>query len=104
MHFFRLASVLSATLLISFTAHAWNIPGHMITGAMAYRILQQENPSAAAAVQGMLEKHPWYADRWRPDLEALPESQRTEMLFMLAARWADDIRTRDKAQHRAQWH
>ena len=36
--------------------------------------------------------------------EALPESQRGEVLFMLAARWADDIRTKDKAQHRGQWH
>jgi len=29
---------------------------------------------------------------------------RDEMLFMLAPRWADDIRSRDKAQHRALWH
>ena len=34
----------------------------------------------------------------------LPESERDEMLFMLAPRWADDIRTRDKAQHRQPWH
>jgi hypothetical protein len=27
-----------------------------------------------------------------------------KMLFMLAARWADDIRTWDKAQHRGPWH
>ena len=26
------------------------------------------------------------------------------MLFMLAARWADDIRTRDKAENRLPWH
>jgi len=26
------------------------------------------------------------------------------MLFMLAARWADDIRTLDKAQSRLPWH
>jgi hypothetical protein len=25
-------------------------------------------------------------------------------LFMQAARWADDIRTRDKAQNRPPWH
>jgi hypothetical protein len=43
-------------------------------------------------------------DRWRADLELLPETQRGEMLFMLGARWADDIRTKDKAQHRAPWH
>lgn len=68
----------------------------MITGAMAYRILQAENPRALSTVQAMLEKHPWYADRWRPDFEPLPETQRGETLFMLAARWADDIRTKDR--------
>jgi S1/P1 nuclease len=26
------------------------------------------------------------------------------MLFMQAARWADDIRSNDKQQHRAPWH
>jgi len=32
-------------------------------------------------------------------LEKLPQTQRDEMLFMLAARWAD-IRTLDKAESR----
>jgi hypothetical protein len=98
------AGLLAVAFFIPLSAVAWNIPGHMITGAMAYRILQSENPRAAAAVQAILEKHPWYADRWRPDLEALPESQRGEMLFMLAARWADDIRTKDRAHNRGPWH
>jgi hypothetical protein len=104
----RFVSVLffafAVIVFISPLAAAWNIPTHMITGAMAYRILQAENPRALSTVQAMLEKHPWYADRWRPDFEPLPETQRGETLFMLAARWADDIRTKDKAQHRAPWH
>ena len=37
-------------------------------------------------------------------MEKLPEPDRDEMLFMLAARWADDIRTRDKAESRLPWH
>ena len=93
-----------ALVLHASTAQAWNIPTHMITGAMAHRLLQSQNPETASRVQAILEKHPWYADRWRPDMEVLPESQRGEMLFMLAARWADDIRTKDKAQHRGRWH
>jgi hypothetical protein len=31
--------------------------------------------------------------------EKLPAADRDEMLFMLAARWADDIRTKDRSQH-----
>jgi hypothetical protein len=33
-----------------------------------------------------------------------PESERTEILFMLTARWADDIRRRDGEQDRPRWH
>jgi hypothetical protein len=35
----------------------------------------------------------WYEIRWKVQLDKLPESERDKMLFMLAARWADDIRT-----------
>ena len=76
---------------------AWNVSTHVISGAIAYRILQAERPASVSAVQAMLEKHLWYADRWQADLETLPQSQRGEMLFMLAARWVDDIRTKEPA-------
>jgi S1/P1 Nuclease len=33
-----------------------------------------------------------------------PVAERDQVLFMQAARWADDIRSNDKQQHRAQWH
>ena len=52
----------------------------------------------------MLEKNPWYQTRWKAQLNKLPEDERDEMLFMLAARWADDIRTRDKAENHPPWH
>jgi hypothetical protein len=81
-----------------------NIPGHMISGALAYQILLKENPSTISTVKAILEKHPWYESHWKEQLEKLPESERDEVLFMLAPRWADDIRTRDKAQHRQLWH
>src|SRR5690349_19344488 len=89
---------------LPFNAFAWNIPGHMLSGAIAYQILQRENPTSLAAVRSVLEKNPWYETRWKPQLEKLPEPERDEMLFMLAARWADDIRTRDKAESRLPWH
>ena len=81
-----MAPLILAAQLAAITALAWNIPGHMITGAMAYRFLQQENPGKATAVQAMLEKHPWNAHRWRDDIAGLPEAQRSEALFMWAAR------------------
>ena len=52
----------------------------------------------------MLEKNPWYASRWKIQLDKLPEAEREEMLFMLAARWADNVRTQDPAESRLLWH
>jgi len=46
----------------------------------------------------MVRKH------WRSQLNNLPDPDRNEILFMLAPRWADDIRTLDRAQHRGPWH
>ena len=61
-------------------------------------------PATIPAVRLVLEKNSWYDSHWRPQLEKLPDTERDEMLFMLAARWADDIRTRDKAENRLPWH
>ena len=83
---------------------AWNIPGHMLSGAIAYQILQRENPSTITTVRSVLEKNPWYETRWKSQLEKLPRAERDEMLFMLAARWADEIRTDDKAESHPLWH
>ena len=72
-------------LLFASSASAWNSPTHMVIGAIAYRILENESPRIVSIIKTLLEKHPWYSDRWRDDVEKLPESQRIEMLFMLAA-------------------
>ena len=44
--------------LLIFPLHtlAWNIPGHMLSGAIAYQILQRENPSTIKTVRSVLEK------------------------------------------------
>ena len=52
----------------------------------------------------MVEKNPWYEIRWKVQLDKLPESERDKMLFMLAARWADDIRMQAKLQREVKWH
>jgi hypothetical protein len=76
----------------------------MLSGAITYQILRAESPATVGTVKVILEKHPWYETHWKGQLEKASELPRDEMLFMLSARWADDIRTRDRSQHRAQWH
>ena len=85
-------------------ASAWNIPGHMLSGIIAYQVLQQENPQTIEKVKAVLEKHPWYANQWQARLQDVPVADRDLVLFMQAARWADDIRIRDKQHHRGPWH
>ena len=97
------ALVVSA-LTSPFDLFGWNIPGHMLSGAIAYQILQRENPSAIPTIRSVLEKNPWYEARWKSQLDKLPEAERDETLFMGAARWADDIRTRDPSESHPQWH
>src|SRR5690242_11200097 len=87
----------ATVVLRSFESFAWNIPGHMLSAAIAYQILQRENPATITGVRSVLEKNPWYASRWKIQLDKLPEAEREEMLFMLAARWADNVRTQDPA-------
>src|SRR5690349_21396520 len=92
-------------LLLNFPeVTAWNIPGHMLSGAIAYQILQRESPGMIARARSILENNPWYETRWKAQLDKQLESDRNEMLFMLVTRWADDIRTLDKAESRLSWH
>jgi hypothetical protein len=100
-----LACVVVITVIaLPIPASAWNIPGHMLSAAIAYQVLQQENPAAIEKVKAVLEKHPWYANHWQARLQNVPVADPGLVLFMQAARWADDIRTQDKAQNRPRWH
>jgi hypothetical protein len=90
--------------VLPLSASAWNIPGHMLSGAIAYQVPQQESPQSIDKVRAMLEKHPWYGNQWRARLQDVPVADHGLVLFMQATRWADDIRTRDKAQNRPPWH
>jgi hypothetical protein len=76
----------------------------MLSAAITYQVLQQENPPTIEGVKAVLEKHPWYANQWQASLQDVPVAERDQVLFMQAARWADDIRASDKQQHRALWH
>jgi len=98
-----IASLVLITLaVLPLPALAWNIPGHTISGIIAYQVLSQENPRTIEKVKVALEKHPWY--QWHARLQDVPVADRDMVLFMQAARWADDIRNQDKAQNRSSWH
>ena len=98
------ALVLFAFIVLSLPALAWNISGHLVSAAIAYQVLQRENPQTIEKVKAVLEKHPWYATQWDARLQDVPVAERDQVLFMQAARWPDDIRIRDKQHHRALWH
>ncbi len=87
------------------SALAWNKAGHMVSGAIAYADLKQGNPETLARVIALLKTRPHFETKWVPRLTQLnlsPEEQDL-YLFMLAARWPDDIRG-DAAFHHGAWH
>lgn len=55
-----LTVVLTAIMALSSTAVAWNIPGHMLSAAIAYQVLSQESHTTIEKIKAVLEKHPWY--------------------------------------------
>jgi hypothetical protein len=77
----------------------------MLTGSMAYQILEDTAPSSIPRIIALLTQHPEFESHWTSLLEeaAGDERRRAQLLFMLAARWADDIRGNAKF-HRALWH
>jgi hypothetical protein len=83
-----------AAVLCAGPARAWNKPGHMVTGAIAYAVLQQESPQTIPKVVALLKQHPYYERHWEEQVSqsSVPEADRDLYLFMLAARWADDAR------------
>jgi S1/P1 nuclease len=76
----------------------------MLSGIIAYQVLRQDSLQTIEKVKAVLEKHPWYANQWQTRPQDVPAADEGLVLFMQAARWADDIRIRDKAQNRPPWH
>jgi len=58
------AAILAGLITLPLSVAAWNTPGHMLSGVIAYQILPRENASTIAAVL-ILGKHPSYQIRWR---------------------------------------
>jgi S1/P1 nuclease len=99
----KLLAVTGAVFLAAGPSIAWNRAGHMVTGAIAYDELQKTGPSTIARVIAILRQHPQYESRWKPQLASVSDQDRERLLFMLAARWPDDIRG-DKAFDHPVWH
>ena len=99
----------------------------MTTGAIAYDTLKASDPQALAKIIAILKQHPHYlgstdktaapvegADQsneqrprssphWAKRLEAVNPADRDQALFMMAARWPDDIRNNPDYNH-SEWH
>ncbi len=97
-----LASAALFATLAAGPASAWNGGGHMVTGAIAYALLEKDAPDVLAKTVAVLQAHPQYDKLWKKGCEARPEEERGLYLFMVAGKWADDIRGSD--YDRPKWH
>jgi hypothetical protein len=44
----------------------------MLSGIIAYQVLQQENPQTIDKVKVVLKNHPWYTNQWQARLQDVP--------------------------------
>src|SRR5262249_52008016 len=90
-----IALALLTLAVLPLPASAWNIPGHILSGIIAYQVLQQENPQAIDKVKAVLEKHPWYANQWQARLQDVPVARSWPCVVHASGKVAgDDIRIR----------
>jgi len=98
--------MVSVILLIPAPAQAWNRPGHMVTAAIMYDVLKHEHPDSIPKIVAILREHPQYDVHWAHKIAAIPnmtDENKDIYLFMLAARWPDDIRKDSEYDH-PEWH
>jgi len=101
--FRKFVSIALAAVVVAGPSLAWNRAGHMVSGAIAYDELLKTSPSTITQVVAILRQHPQYESRWKPQLAAMNQQDQERFLFMLAARWPDDIRG-DKQFDHPVWH
>ena len=94
---------LSAAVSLPATCLAWTQAGHMTTGAVAYDTLKEDDPQALAKILATLRQLPTYKSMWTRQLERVDPADRDQAMFMLAARWPDDIRNNPDYDH-PDWH
>jgi len=64
----------------------------MLSAAIAYQVLRQQDPQSIDKVKAVLEKHPWYANQWQTRLQDVPAAERDLLLGVVracavASRW-----------------
>ena len=102
MNFVFKRVLLVAILLVPNISYAWNKAGHMVSGAIAYRVLEQRDPAALKKIVSILRQHPAVSGLWERRLGEVAGAERGLFLFMYAARWPDDIRNTTESNER--WH
>lgn len=75
----------------------------MTSAAIAYADLKERNPDLVVKVIEVLNQNPLFESEWAPKLEQVSGDDRDLYLFMLAARWSDDVRGNPKYDRPA-WH
>ena len=85
-------------------ARSWNKAGHMTAAAIAYADLKERNPEVLAKVVQLLMRQPHFVSKWEDKLGQVPQEDRDLYLFMLAARWPDDVRKKYPQYDRPAWH
>jgi hypothetical protein len=93
---------LAAAILIfaAAPAAAYNRASHMISAAVAYHALKADSPQTLEKTIALLKQHPDYG---KFKLDVVAADDRDLYLFMLAARWPDDIRG-NRIYDNPQWH
>ena len=102
LRFFLAATI---ALVVVPPAYAWNKAGHMVSAAIAHAVLKHEHPEAIPKIVEVLKQHPQY-EKWSKRIAEIPnlsDEDKDIYLFMLAARWPDDIRD-DSEYHHGDWH
>ncbi|MCU1336520.1 MAG: hypothetical protein JWO19_2101 [Bryobacterales bacterium] len=99
----KLLILAGATMLAVGPSLAWNRAGHMAMAAIAYDELLRAAPSTVVRVVTILRQHPQYESRWKPQVAGMSEQDEERYLFMLAARWPDDVRGDSQFDH-PEWH
>lgn len=103
MRFVRLLTIFVLSFLLASPAFAWTKSGHMVTGAIAYDVMQRDNPEALKEIIRILKKHPSYDKFLKKRVESVRREDRDRYLMMIAARWPDDVRGIEQ-YHCGPWH
>lgn len=93
MHRFKFLVVCFLLLQFANRAMAWSVAGHMATASIAYRVLKKDSPGTIPKMIAILKATPRYEEKWKAEIEQLGgDVDPDEYLFMMSARWADDVR------------